>query len=421
MTSLAYAALWLFVFCLPWEGVIRINGVAVASRITGIVALAIALLAVVISGRFRRWHPFHVAGLLFVVSAGAELFFYHTGERLPAKFYTYIQLFVVLWMIWELAPSRARLFGLLTAYVFGAYAAALDTIMVYRTEEGALRRFAAGGVDPNDLAMTLALALPMAWYLGSTCRRPLLRWLCRAYLPIGLFAIGLTGSRGGMLTTVVALLIVPLSMTRLTPGRLATAIAMLGLSGALAVAYVPDKVVARLATTQTDVEDLRFGGRFKLWVAGLRAFTQKPMLGYGTAGFISAIYPELGQASQVAHNSYLSVLVEQGIVGFLFYMAMIVAVWRAVLRLPRSERRFALVQLATLAIAMLPLTWEDRKPVWFILAAVVGLSQVPVTGMGQGPGRLRPAGAALAGARPPTRPQRPLTGPAPVPRGDTTA
>jgi O-antigen ligase len=407
MTSFAYAALWLFIFSLPWEGVIRVGGVSVVSRLTGMLALAVALLAVVITGKVRRWHAFHVAALRFVLCAGAELFFFHSGERLPAKYFTYVQLFAVLWMIWELAPSRSRVHALMLAYVFGAYVASLDTLRLYRAEGSSLRRFAAGGVDPNDLAMALALAVPMAWYLSLNYRKPLLRWLCRGYLPVGLLAIALTGSRGGMITTVFALLIVPGSMTKLTPGRLATAIAMLALSGALAVAYVPDKVVERLASTQTDVEDLRFGGRFKLWVAGLQAFTQKPMLGYGTAGFIPAIYPILGSKSQVAHNSYLSILVEQGIVGFVFYMWMILAAWRAVRRLPKWDRRFAFILLASLALAMSPLTWEDRKPVWFILAVMVGLaySYFPAAARGAGLGG---PGARAAAVPPWRRSARPL-------------
>jgi hypothetical protein len=45
MISLAYAALWLFVFAIPSEGLIRISGVSVATRLTGMVALGLALLA----------------------------------------------------------------------------------------------------------------------------------------------------------------------------------------------------------------------------------------------------------------------------------------------------------------------------------------------------------------------------------------
>jgi O-antigen ligase len=123
------------------------------------------------------------------------------------------------------------------------------------------------------------------------------------------------------------------------------------------------------------VEGGRLGGRFNHLVAGTKAITQKPLVGYGAAGFKTAISPYLGSAAQVAHNSYISVLVEEGLIGCLLYMGMLGAVFLAVLKLPQLERRFALVLLATLGVAMMPLTWEDRRPVWFILAALLGLSQ----------------------------------------------
>ena len=196
MTSLAYIPLWIFVFSLPWERLLVLPGVAIIARVTGALALSLALLAVVVTGRFRRWHVFHFAALLFWLWAGLTLFIYHSGERLPAKYWTYGQLLLVVWMIWEIAPTVRRQRGLLTAYVFGAYIAAFGTIMLYRREAGALRRFAVGGADPNDLAMVLALSIPMAWYLAMTYTQPLLKWACRAYLPIGIVS--------GLITTIVA-------------------------------------------------------------------------------------------------------------------------------------------------------------------------------------------------------------------------
>lgn len=396
MGTLAYTALWIFIFTLPWEAVVVIiPGVGLLSKVTGALAMASALGIAVVAGRFRRWHVFHVAALLFVLWLVVVLFFFHAGEALPKTFWTFIQLFLVLWIVWELAPSWSRQIGLLTAYVLGAHVAALNTIMIYRRAAGTMSRYAAGSVDANDLAMTLALGLPMAWYLGMAHTRPLLRWICRGYLVTGLFAIGLTGSRGGIVATIVALLIVPFTMLKLSPGRRAAAIGMLVLAGAVAVVYVPERVVQRLATTSSEVEQGRLSGRGRIWKAGLEAFARRPVIGYGPGSFRGAVQGTLGLETQVAHNSYLSVLVEEGLVGFVLYMTMFGSVWVAVLRLPTLERRFALVLLTTLAVAMLPLTWENRKVVWFIMAAMLGLSRAwvaePAGAVGQRvPGRVTP-------------------------------
>jgi O-antigen ligase len=381
MTRVAYAILWIFVFSLPWERFLVLPGMAIISRVTGGLAVGLALVAVVMAGRFRRWHMLHIWGLLFWVWAGACFLVYHSGDRLPAKYWTYGQLLLVLWMVWELALSEARQRGLMMAYVLGSYVAVMDTLLIYRQQAGAARRFAAGGADPNDMAMVLALALPMAWFLGMTSRSSLARWAGRGFLPLGVLAIGLTGSRGGMIAATVALLIVPLSMTRLSPGRLISAMIMLIAAGALAVAYVPETTIERLTTIGSEVEGGRIGGRGKLWRAGLEAYAARPITGFGTGHYKSAITPILGSAAQVAHNSYISVLVEQGIVGLALYMAMLLAVVQSALRLRGLERRFALVLLATLAVTMTPLTWEDRRVVWIVMAILVGFSQARLVGL----------------------------------------
>jgi O-antigen ligase len=370
MTSLAYAALWIFVFAVPWENIILISGIGTIGRLMGMVAAGFALMAALISGRVRRPQPFHVAAVLFVICAGFGVFRTVDEARAIGKFGTYFQLLVVLWMIWELAPSFRHQRGLLLAYVLGAYVAAINTIMVYRSLLGTnVRRFSAQNFDPNDLGMTLALAIPMAWYLGMTYHQPIMRWVCRAYMPLALVAIGLTGSRGALVASIVALLIVPVSMTQLSPSRVAAGIFLIFASGAAAVSYIPATSWERFGTTRREVltSSGNVNSRLVVWKMGLRAFSHRPLVGYGTSGFNWAVRSQ-------AHNSWLAVLVEQGIIGFAMYAAMFITVFIRILRMPTMERRFAMVLLATVCIAMLPLGWDDRKPVWVILAVLTALA-----------------------------------------------
>lgn len=372
MITVAYMALWVFVFVVPWELIVALPGLSIVSRVTGAVAVGLAMLAIVIHGRVRRWRVFHVAALLFVIWAALGSWLFNDGG-IPRKLYTFVQLVLVLSMMWELGSTPKRVRGLMAAYVFGCCVPAIATILLYLREGDLLRRFSAGGHDPNDLAMTLALAVPIAWYLALTTPGPLARWLFRGYLPLGLLATALTGSRGGLVASMVALLVIPLIM-RLSAGRLVGAVASLSLCGALVVVYVPTKVMARLSTTGTEIEDKRFGGRITLWRAGVHAFVHKPVVGYGVGGFVRSITPELGDKALVAHNSFLSVLVEEGLIGLSLYLTMLGSVYFSIRRLPRIERRFGMVLFATLLTAMMPLTWEDQKATWLIMGILIGLS-----------------------------------------------
>jgi O-antigen ligase len=378
MYSFAYGALWLFVFVVPWENMIVIPGLGTISKALGMFALVVTAFAPLISGRLRRVRFFHITAMVFVLLAGASVFrAYDNQQWALLRTGTYVQLLLVVWMIWELAPAVGRQRGLLMAYVLGAYVAGLATIRAYLMGEGTsatLRRFAAEGFDANALGTILALAVPMAWYLSLTYRRPILQWLCRGYLPVAVFAIGLTASRGALVVVTVALLIVPLTLTRLTPAKMLGGMVLLLVCGALAAVYVPQQSLDRFSTISSEVEGGHLGGRGQVWMGGMRAFARRPLLGYGAANFKGAVEPYVGRRV-VAHNAYLSVLVEQGIIGFVPWFLMFVAVFRQVRRLPPMERRFGLVLLGALGVALLPLSWEDKKPVWFILGVLAAFSE----------------------------------------------
>jgi hypothetical protein len=91
---------------------------------------------------------------------------------------------------------------------------------------------------------------------------------------------------------------------------------------------------------------------------------------------VAGAYPELvapvlgrpsGGGRFVAHNTFLSVLVEDGIIGFGIFcwtLALLVATIRAMLPLPRAC--WAIV-LAVWAVGVMAGSWEYYKETWFSL------------------------------------------------------
>lgn len=66
-----------------------------------------------------------------------------------------------------------------------------------------------------------------------------------------------------------------------------------------------------------------FIGRIEFWKAGLRAFTEKPIIGFGLGTFFSAYYVGYGNNqwySRFAHNHYIQTLTELGIIGFVLFL-----------------------------------------------------------------------------------------------------
>ena len=373
MAKAAFALLWCFVLVLPWDVFFILPVLGSIPRIIGLVASVVGVVYVLARQRVRPLSWFHLLAALFVLWAGVTSLWSIDAEATRTVFFTYLQLVVFAWLIWEVAWSPARQRALLQAYVLGASIAGLVTIHNYLAgatyfgggPQTDIARFAALNQDPNELGLTLALGLPMAWYV-SLSQELRAAWLWRLYLPLAVTAILLTGSRGSVVSALVGLSLIPWTLGRL---RLRTKLALYALvAGSLVLAsqVIPEASLARIASTRADIEAGYFGGRGAIWLAGLEVAREHPLVGVGAGGFEEAVEPTIHQ-EMVAHNVFLSILVEDGLVGLVLFVAMILATLAPLHHLPLTQRRFCTVLLLALALGSLSLSWGHRKQFWFVL------------------------------------------------------
>jgi O-antigen ligase len=95
-------------------------------------------------------------------------------------------------------------------------------------------------------------------------------------------------------------------------------------------------------------------------------FREKPLLGVGAGAFAAAVEPVVG--ARASHNVFLAVLVEQGIVGFLTFAALLLAcAWR-ISHAPAQQRRFWTIIAITWLIGALSLSWQSAKITWLLIS-----------------------------------------------------
>src|SRR6185436_17109846 len=140
----------------PWQNVLVIPGVGTISKLLGMIAFALRLIAVLTSARIRPIQPFHFAALAFVAWGCISFFWsvYQPGTILWIQ--SNLQLLAVVWLVWELGALPERRAALFQAYVLGAFIAAFATINSYRNGIVAIgpetnQRFGAGEFNVNDL------------------------------------------------------------------------------------------------------------------------------------------------------------------------------------------------------------------------------------------------------------------------------
>ena len=70
------------------------------------------------------------------------------------------------------------------------------------------------------------------------------------------------------------------------------------------------------------------------------------------------------------HQTFLGVLVGQGLVGLMLFTGMIVTAFWSIHRMRGLQQKFWIVMAPTLISGLLPRTWDTQKPTWILLALV---------------------------------------------------
>jgi O-antigen ligase len=379
-------AMWVlaaFAFTIPPEHVLTIPGVGSVSRVVGLIAFIAGLASLFDRGRFTFRMPslFVVVAALFMLWSTATFYWSVDPAASLSTAFTFGQFAVLIWLMHQLVRTEQDLGTLYQSFVLGAYVLIAVGMAVFFGDGGGYRDV--GATNPNIFARVAALAIPMAWSLAMGGSRGWLRLLNLVYPVFGVAAVILTASRGGFITALVALLIVPLILGRLgLPLRLAVFVATASLMWA-GFTYVPtafpelQRNLDRLGETGEELLEGTLTGRTVIWAAGAEVFLDAPLVGIGLGGFNAAVEPILG-SRRSPHNTLLSVSVGSGLIGLFLYASLLGIVLVGILVDPR-RRLEHLVLLTALVVGMLATSADDDKYAWFILGAFAAVRPVMLT------------------------------------------
>jgi O-antigen ligase len=240
---------------------------------------------------------------------------------------------VPLYLMLRLYPKALHylLAGLMLAAVFIAAQAYHDIVMLKEAR-------AEGEYSPNLIGPVAALIA--VWLLASWRHWPRLHWLIPLLVVMALWALAMSGSRGGYLGAIImgvvwGLLyvhgwrkVVPIIFILVMP---------------IVLYYASDHISKRVdqAVTQVDTyfERMEKGEhyvtgtavRFEMWRVAWMAFKDNPVLGVGRGNYTEAVKQYIGVDGVPktvaqhghAHNAYIDTLMSRGLVGFAVFMGML--------------------------------------------------------------------------------------------------
>ncbi len=188
--------------------------------------------------------------------------------------------------------------------------------------------------------------------LIQTWQNPRVLWICAA-LGLMVSAVAFSRSRGGLLALLGAAVICGV-LGRLRFGRsfrLSTAILVAGVAVGLSAWFGFSFLKSRFATFAS--QEAYEAGRIPLWLRSLPMVKDFPIwgTGYGTFGYVEPMYradapfESLMALYDHAHNDYLEVLAEGGVVGFaltVLAVAVVFGLGYRALAINRGSRRAGL-------------------------------------------------------------------------------
>ena len=205
--------------------------------------------------------------------------------------------------------------------------------------------------NPNELAIHLSICGPFLAYTAASKRcNVAIRRLAALTIVLAIFQILRTGSRGGLITTVLLTVIYFFSV------RIATRLKMAAIAaafGCMAVTVVPAASWARLGTLVSDnaSEDTREAvasahQRRALLIESIELTLEHPLLGVGPGVYAPAAADRakaLGEHAswQVAHNAYTQLSAESGIPGLLLFLITLGSILTSVYRMRKRHRHSA--------------------------------------------------------------------------------
>lgn len=284
---------------------------------------------------------FAVVGIPFSIYPGRSLDFLTEA---------YIKAIIIGLLAFAVAITSGGVRSLAKALLAGGVIAAV-LALVWARKDGDGRLSGAFTYDANDLALISCVTVPLCvWYFFD--EKGLRRWLALVATGLLLFVVMKTGSRGGFLglaTVAAFFLLAGATLQARRTTRLALGILI---CAAVAVPLAPAEYRARLMSIGASEEDYNFtsySGRIEVWKRGLSYVAQRPVFGVGLNNFrtaegkLSDVARERardgrGMKWSAAHNSYLQVLVEIGVISGVLFFGLAMAVPLTLLRTARSSQ-----------------------------------------------------------------------------------
>ena len=359
--------LLLMIFLIPWgEGVY--DGLA---KVVAMPTLGLSLVMLVLEGTHRNYSLFN----LFAVILGVWYLVGIWWSPIPVEstdiLKTYIMLILMSLMFTYLISDEYKFRGAYQAYVIGCFIA--TGVIFYNYLNGIegpyYQRYTVENIETDNMAILLAFGIPMGVWLYTQARHWTVKAINLTAIPIIFYGIFLTGTRTGLVCGTIGLMYLAFTQRRASFNlKLIYVGIVIGLAVAV-VSLAPKSSVERIFSIGEAVASGDLNHREVIWQHTLSVWAENPLLGSGTGALGHALNPYFLNFKW-AHNSYVQILGENGIIGLAIYLMMIFSLLYYALKCQVETKFFLLTLWFTIFISQMTLHSQNLKEVWFVWSVI---------------------------------------------------
>ena len=187
--------------------------------------------------------------------------------------------------------------------------------------------------DNNELALAIAMLIPICWHCRELVKRQWVKLVLSMTVLLSSAAVILSNSRGASLALGAVFLSVILQSRRKLPVLILVVLAI-----GPTLYLVQGRYFARMATIKDYQNEESAATRVELWQVAIEMWQDYPIfgVGFGNRNFAVMAGHYLKRPNlTVAHNSYLQMLVDSGIIAFILYCSLL---FGSIIWLKRSAR-----------------------------------------------------------------------------------
>ncbi|GAA4752250.1 O-antigen ligase family protein [Nocardioides endophyticus] len=322
-----------------------------------------------------------VAALGFAVVLLLATALHNNGQAGLDVLLRYAGFLGVLFVLADVMRGGLRPERVAQVYVAACAVAAFCGLVTFAV--GADRRVGGPIGDPNDFAFFLLPAVALGVAVRRTTGR---RWPWDAATVVVLVAVFGTLSRGALVgLAAIVVVAVATGMVRLRSAAALTGVVAV-VTGLVALTF---PALVAVSLQQKDfVAQQNVSERLDLWTAAAAMTVEHPVLGMGPGAFalhhgafLTSLPDDVNHPLDVAHNTWLELSSELGVLGLAAFMAMLAVAFGQAWSVRRRDPVAAAVcvGLVGTAAAATFVTEQYYLPLWLLSALAVGVASRPRT------------------------------------------